>query len=305
MDHSFIEGNRRWFIFLKERTLRLCEWLIAYIAIRFGPVPAGVRNGLELLMPVKSSSTLPNSVNETKVESIHGLLPAHTYESIRDLIIRGRFAAGYRVRESEMAQRFGVSRTPVREALARLLQEGYLAPVSTGRRTELIVAPLSAETVRELWGIIGALEGYAVEAVAELPDIRRQAVADDLKRHNLELRQAAAERPRNPDKLFELQTAFHVRFVYETAGPRLRTLYEGVRQHVQRYEWVYGTQAGAEYEPSTAEHQKIIEAIRVGDAAAAKTAVESHWKNAAKRTVAVIEEIPPQRSRRRSRLADH
>lgn len=233
------------------------------------------------------------------MQPVHGLLPDHTFESIRDLIIRGRFAAGYRVVEAEMADRFGVSRTPVREALARLVQEGYLAPVSTGRRTELVVAPLSAESVRELWGMIGALEGYAVEAVALLPDIRRQALADNLRRLNLELRQASAARPRDPDRLFELQTAFHVRFVYETAGPRFRAVYESVRPHVQRYEWIYGTRTNAEYEPSSAEHRRIIEAIRTGDSAEAKIAVESHWRKAAGRTIAVIEEIPVPRPRPR------
>lgn len=228
----------------------------------------------------------------TRVEPIHGLLPTHTYESLRDLIIRGRFAAGYRVVEAEMAQRFGVSRTPIREALARLVQEGYLAPVSNGARTELIVAPLSGASIRELWGMIGALEGYAIESVASLPDIRRHALADDLKRLNLELREASSARPRDPDRLFELQTAFHVRFVNEVAGPRLHAAYESVRLHVQRYEWIYGTRASADYEPSTSEHRRIIEAIRAGDPGEAKNAVESHWKNAAKRTVTVIEQIP-------------
>lgn len=146
--------------------------------------------------------------------------------------------------------------------------------------------------------MIGALEGYAVEAVAQLPDIRRQALADDLKRLNLELRQASAAHPEDPDRLFELQTAFHVRFVYETAGPRFRAVYESVRPHVQRYEWIYGTRANAEYEPSAAEHRRIIQAIRKGDSADAKIAVESHWRKAAGRTIAVIEEIPARGPRR-------
>lgn len=237
------------------------------------------------------------AVTDRQVQPIHGLLPAHTFESIRDLIIRGRFAAGYRVVEAEMAERFGVSRTPVREALARLVQEGYLAPVSTGRRTELVVPPLTAESVTELWGMIGCLEAYAVGAVALLPDTRRQALADDLKRLNLELRQASAARPRDPDRLFELQTAFHVRFVFENTGPRFRAVYDSVRPHVQRYEWIYGTRANAEYEPSAAEHRRIIEAITKGDAEDAKLAVESHWKKAAGRTIAVIEAIPARRQR--------
>lgn len=244
-------------------------------------------------------------LNQARVQPIHGLLPAHTFESIRDLIIRGRLAPGDRVTEAEMADRFGVSRTPVREALAQLVQEGYLTPVSSARRTELVVTKISAESVAELWGMIGALEGYAVQSVALLPLIRRVAIADDLKRLNLELRSASTARPRNPDRLFELQTAFHVRFVYEVAGARLRAVYEAVRPHVQRYEWVYGTRSGAEYEPSAAEHKRIIEAIRKGDPDEAKSAVESHWKNAAERTMAVIAEVTPRRSRRKVRASSN
>lgn len=236
-------------------------------------------------------------VRHQKAQRIHGLLPAHTFESLRDLIIRGRFPAGYRMVEAEIAARFGVSRTPVREALAKLVQEGYLIPASEGRRTELKVAPLSADGVRDLWGMIGALEAHSVETVSSLPDIRRQQVAHDLMRLNLELRIASNERPRNPDRLFELQTAFHARFVYEVSGPLLRTVYDGVRQHVQRYEWVYGTQANAEYEPSTSEHGKIIRAIEHGDPVAARNALVSHWRNAAKRTIAVIEGIPAKPAR--------
>ena len=56
----------------------------------------------------------------------------------------------------------------VREALARLIHERYVVPASSGRRTQLVVAPFTIDDVRELWGIIGALEGYAVAIVAPM-----------------------------------------------------------------------------------------------------------------------------------------
>lgn len=232
----------------------------------------------------------------------HGTLAERTYEGIRDLIIRGRIPPGGRVREAEMALRFRVSRTPIREALARLVHEGYLAPLSGGRRTELIVTSLDAESVQELWGMIGALEGYAIQAGAGLPEERRLAVAEDLRNLNAELKASSVLRPRDPDRLFELQTAFHVRFVYETAGSRLRSVYDSIRPHVQRYEWQYGTRSDASYEPSTNEHVRIIDAIRSGDAVAARSAVEAHWKSAAARTIAVIDAISRNQPRRVSRI---
>ncbi len=231
----------------------------------------------------------------------HGTLPDRTYEGLRDLIIRGRIREGDRVREADMARHFGVSRTPIREAFAQLVHEGYLAPISGGRRTELAVTPLDSESVRELWGLMGALEGYAIQAVTRIPDTPRLLVVADLKRINSELCDAAESRPRNQDRLFELQTAFHVRFVYESTGDRFRGVYDSVRPHVQRYEWVYGTRSTASYDPSISEHLRIIAAIRKGEPADARTAVESHWRNAAARTVRIIEEISQKHPRRAPR----
>ena len=248
--------------------------------------------------------TLAPTTREPKVaESLvdHGTLPERTYERLRDLIIRGRIPPGGRVREAEMAMRFGVSRTPIREALARLVQEGYLAPLSAGRRTELAVTALTPEAVRELWGMIGALEGHAIQAVTELPQLARAQLAEDLTAVNAQLSATAERRPRDQDRVFELQTAFHVRFVYHVAGPHLRAVYDSIRPHVQRYEWAYGTRSEAAYTPSTNEHLRIVNAIRRGDPVEAKAAIESHWKKAAGRTMRVILAL----SRKHPRAARH
>ncbi|MGI9044845.1 MAG: GntR family transcriptional regulator [Gemmatimonadaceae bacterium] len=225
-------------------------------------------------------------------DSARTTLPERTYERLRNLIVRGRIPSGARVIEAEVALRFGVSRTPVREAFSRLIHDRYLVPVTSGKRTELAVAPFTAEDVRELWEIIGSLESYAASMTAILPETRRIKVADELRRINLELRAAAAERPRNADKLSELQTGFHQGFVLETAGPHMRSIYGALRPQVQRYEWIYGTHAQADYAPSIAEHMTIIAAIREGNAEGARNAVIRHWHEAISRTSKVIRPAP-------------
>jgi DNA-binding GntR family transcriptional regulator len=236
------------------------------------------------------SSPHPNTTHlpQRTAPLVHGELPERTYAKLRDLIIRGRLAPGTRAVETELARRFGISRTPLRESLARLAREGYLVPATRGRRTELVVAPLATAAVAELWGIIGALEGFAIQAVGQMSDEERATLVSDLEQVNADLAAAATARPRDNDVVFELQSAFHVCFMERCAGPHLRMLYDSVRPHVQRYEWAYGTQSDAPYTPSIAEHREIIATIVQGDPRAAREALERHWANGVKRTSALI-----------------
>ncbi len=220
--------------------------------------------------------------------STHGDRAERTYVRLLKLIIRGQLPPGARAVESELAGRFGVSRTPVRESLARLAREGFLVPSTSGRRTELVVAPLRPEDVVELWGIIGVLEGLAIQAVATMRAEDRSELVADLERINADLMAVTSARPRDSDLVFELQTRFHICFMDRCAGPRLRALYDSVRPHVRRYEWAYGTQADAPYAPSIDEHRRLIAAIASGDPRNAKEVVERHWAEAATRTGELI-----------------
>ncbi len=77
-----------------------------------------------------------------------------TYRRLRELIVGGRLAAGARLIETELASRLGVSRTPVRAALLRLAQEGYILSPDAGRRARPAVAALTREDAAELFNII-------------------------------------------------------------------------------------------------------------------------------------------------------
>jgi len=217
----------------------------------------------------------------------HGERGDHTYLCIRDLIIRGRLAPGEHVLESRMAHQFGVSRTPTREALARLAAEGFLVPGTNGRRTELLVAPLSAGQIEELWRLIGGLEGIAIAVVSKMGRERRRQLTAAMAEVNDELA-AAVQRPRNVDRISELQTEFHVCFMDACAGPHLRRIYDAVRPHVQRYEWAYGTQARATYGRSIKDHRAIIDAVGRADGIRARALVERHWTNAITRTISLM-----------------
>src|ERR1700674_931706 len=98
----------------------------------------------------------------------HGSRPQQVYTGVRDLIVQGQLAPGSRIVETEIAGRLGVSRTPVREALQRLQQEGYVMGSPGAQQSRLTVAPLTRDDVHELLDIVGSLEGLGARRAAQL-----------------------------------------------------------------------------------------------------------------------------------------
>jgi Transcriptional regulators len=98
---------------------------------------------------------------DSAAEAPHGSRPEQVYLRLRELIVHGLLAPGSRVVETEVASRLGVSRTPVREALQRLQQEGFVVGAAGAQQARLTVAPLTRADVHELLNIVGELEGSA------------------------------------------------------------------------------------------------------------------------------------------------
>jgi DNA-binding GntR family transcriptional regulator len=213
--------------------------------------------------------------------------PQQVYERLRALIIAGRLAPGARIVETDVASRLGVSRTPVRGALQRLQQEGYVVDSPTLQQTRPTVAPLTSEDAREVFLLVGALEGLAAFRAALGPTGERAALASALAVINDDFA-AAAVAPR-PDhtRIFDLDERFH-RTYMKAAGPRVRSLHDTVKPQAERYERLYVSMLTSELHASVAEHRAIVKAIRAGNAAAAQSAVETNWRNAAERLAAVV-----------------
>ncbi len=215
-------------------------------------------------------------------------LAGTVYGEIRDLIVRGRIAPEKRLVEKEMAARFGVSRTPVRDALNRLRHEGYVRDAGSGAKTRLEVAPLARSDVDELWPILGQLEAEAIQRAAELPPENRRRLTDEMRRVNRALLEAALEPSPDPDVLMDLQSGFHRVFVDRTGGPWVRRVYAYIRPHAERYEWVYGSLGDADIPKSVEEHEEIIDLVDRGDGPGARRAVVEHWRTSQARTGSLI-----------------
>lgn len=214
--------------------------------------------------------------------------PTAAYERLRDLIVQGRLSPGTRLVELELADRLGVSRTPVRAALERLRQEGYVRGERAARQLRLLVAPMTREDARELFHLVGALEGEAAAAAAQLSTVPRHDLARTLAGINDRFTEAATARRPDHAALFTLDHRFHACYVHAAAGPRLRTLHDAVKPQAERYERLYVTLLATATRDSVREHRRIIAAIRAGTPAAAREATRTNWSNAAQRLASVI-----------------
>lgn len=217
--------------------------------------------------------------------------PQQVYEQLRDLIVRGQLAPGTRIVETDVAARLGVSRTPVRGALQRLHQEGYIVDSPSLQQSRPTVAPLTQTDMRELFHIVAEIEGLAGYFAAQLPSEQRTALTDELTSLNDALKQGAEGLRPNHSRLWELDERFHRRYVEAAAGRRLRALHEAVKPQAERYERIYVSLLARELTTSVAEHRAIIRAIRGGSPDESQHAVQTNWRNAAERLAAVIEAV--------------
>ena len=214
---------------------------------------------------------------------------SEVYAKLRDLIVRGRLAPGARITETDAAGRLGVSRTPVRAALQRLVQEGYVVVTNSGRRRRPVVAPLTREDATELLHIVAEVEGLAARYAASLNPKLRAQLGTELHQLNEELRRAAQVRRADANQVFELDQALHRRLVEAAAGSRLLSLHQAIKPQAERYGRVYAAALTDEILSSVEEHAQLIHAVETGDPDGAQRAVLTNWRNAAARLSHVID----------------
>ena len=159
----------------------------------------------------------------------HGSRPEQAYARLRELIIQGQLAPGSRIIETEIAARLGVSRTPVREALQRLQQEGFVTGIAGAQQSRLTVSPLTRADVFELLNIVGALEGLGAYEAARLGEGARGRLGGELRALNTAFHDAGRRSPIEHDALYLADERLHRRIVEAAGGPRLLALHDSVK----------------------------------------------------------------------------
>jgi len=241
-------------------------------------------------MSTATTSPTIEPPGETRVHSQeeHNVSKA-TFQRIRELIVHGKLAPGSRVVEADLAKRLDVSRTPVRAALHRLQQEGYIR-VNAGSesKAKLAIAPLTQEDAKELYSIVARIEGLSARYAAQAEPQTRDRLITRLIDLNSQLRDLATAGRGDANIIFEFDINFHQAIVDAGAGPRLRALHAAIKPQTERYWRLYASSILDQLGLSVGEHVSIIESISGGNGDAAERAIQTNWENGAERLSRVI-----------------
>ncbi|MGZ0145523.1 GntR family transcriptional regulator [Kribbella sp. WER1] len=208
---------------------------------------------------------LPGPVRS--VGANHVALREQVLTELRRRIVDGEYREGERLTELRVAEDFGVSRNPVREALRVVEAEGF---VDILPRRGAVVATLDEAAVRDLFAVRQQLETLAAAQAAER--------ADPVGIAALRALIAEATASEDLDRIAELNSEFH-RAVIDLSGNRwLQSMSTAMYHHVHR---VFRTGAAHRAPHSSEEHTHLVDAIEAGDPETARKAAHTHVAAAA------------------------
>ncbi|MBI4589202.1 MAG: GntR family transcriptional regulator [Candidatus Rokubacteria bacterium] len=204
--------------------------------------------------------------------------------ALREAILRGELPPGTRLRQLQLAARLGISRTPLREALMKLEQEGLIELLpSLGLR----VAVLNLDEAVELYDLREVLDGLAARLAA-------QRIAErglrDLERHLTKMKDSLTRQ--EPHIWFSAHVAFHDEIFRASGNGRLQAFSSVVRLSIQRFHPILLATPNRLVD-AYREHHEILEAIRARAAEAAERLARAHIANAKEIVLKVISGAPP------------
>jgi DNA-binding GntR family transcriptional regulator len=191
------------------------------------------------------------------------------YHKLHSWIVEGTLQPGTQLRDKELAEKMGVSRTPIREALLRLEEEGL---VKTKPNSSTQVSPIDFESAFHLYSIVSSLEQLAFSQAFEF--ITDQSIQKMIKA-NEQLLKAL----KKGDLLAALNADidFHSVYIQVSQNKELEKILTALKHKLKRMDLHY-FKTVKEAHLSYEEHQVIIEAIKKRHLAATLKAIENNWK---------------------------
>ncbi|HEX3780363.1 MAG TPA: GntR family transcriptional regulator [Pseudonocardiaceae bacterium] len=196
------------------------------------------------------------------------LLRDDAYRAIRDAIVDGTLAPGERLTDPDLVAWLGVSRTPIREALARLEQAG-LVQTKPGKHT--IVSPVDVRAVHEAQAVTAAMHELAVRTA--VPNLSETEIGA-MRAANAAF--ASALRSNDVPAALAADDAFHAVAVEVCANRAVRSVLDQFTPVLRRAERLrFSSLAG---HASIVQHNLIIELCAAGDADAAAELARANWQ---------------------------
>ena len=202
---------------------------------------------------------------------------------IEKLVLSGSYRSGQRLNEKQLAERFNVSRGPVREACRALAKMGLLELVPN---RGVLVRQISRRQAEELYDVRATLFGLAARILAARITPQQMALLDDL----LDRMDAAAA-TRSLDTYYPLNLKFHESILEFSENHRLIDDYFRLIKELHLFR-AQGLLHGGGLEVSNSEHRQIAAALKSRDPLAAFEAAFSHVQNGKARMLAVPQSEP-------------
>lgn len=206
------------------------------------------------------------------IEPDPGHASDHAYRLIRAQILSGERAGGDWLREGELAESIGVSRTPVREALRRLTAEGL---VRYERNRGVQVAAWTEEDLGEIFSLRSVLEPWACRLAAMSATVD----LDELDRLAHDMEAAARGSIADVDRITELNNRFHGLILAGSRNRRLGSVVSSVVQ-VPLVWQTFSHYSETDLRRSLAHHHELVAALAAGDPDWAESVMRSHVRAA-------------------------
>ncbi|MGM0860748.1 MAG: GntR family transcriptional regulator [Bacillota bacterium] len=210
------------------------------------------------------------TINKNEPKLKRTFMKDEVYNTLRDWIITGKLEPGAKLRDQDLSETLGISRTPIREALLKLENDGL---VVTKANRWTLVSPIDLKDAENIYSIVWTLESLAMEKA--FPHMT-SADLEELEQLNEHLNHAMESGDRFT--AFEADNAFHDKIIQLSNNSELQKMLISLKTKIQRIEMYYFSQNDAMH-TSYNEHLQIIDAIRNQKINLAIKAIKANWKN--------------------------
>lgn len=213
-------------------------------------------------------------------------LAAEAADNLREFILLGKLAPGMPVRERDLADAFGISRTPLKEALRILESEGL---IDYGPTRRPVVADPSLDEINDWLRVQGALEALSGELACEVASDRQLARIEQLNNSITDARDTEGQL-----EAFRRDMAFHEAIVAASGNRALVETHATYNARLWRVRFL-SSQRIASRDATRREHLEIVEALKARDAIAARSSLKQHLRTAETNIAAAMAEAGTQR----------